>query len=234
VPCGVDTEAFRPGDRAEARARLGLPPKAFIALQLGRMVPRKGIDNVIEAIARLPAGMPAELVVVGGETVEPDEAATPELGRLRRLAEQLGMAAKVRFVGRRERSALRDWYVAADVFVTTPWYEPFGITPLEAMACGVPVIGAAVGGIKHTVRDGVTGYLVPPADAQALADRLLLLARHPEHARALGQAGLRRARASFTWERVTAQLATLYRAVRPAPQARAALHDELAGSGLAS
>lgn len=210
VPCGVDTEAFRPGDRSEARARLGLSPQSFIVLQLGRLVPRKGIDNVIEAIARLPAQVPAELVVVGGETVEPDESATPELGRLRRLAEQLGVAEKVRFVGRRERSALRDWYVAADVFVTTPWYEPFGITPLEAMACGIPVVGAAVGGIAHTVVDGVTGLHVPPRDPAALAAALKRLHDEPLLGVAFGLAGLRRVRNRFTWTIVAEQLAEVY------------------------
>ncbi|MFX6637343.1 glycosyltransferase, partial [Acinetobacter baumannii] len=81
--------------------------------------------------------------------------------------------------GRREREALSDYYCAANVFVTTPWYEPFGITPLEAMACGRPVIGADVGGIRHTVVDGETGYLVPPHDPPALAERLKWLHDDP-------------------------------------------------------
>ncbi|MGI8549258.1 MAG: glycosyltransferase, partial [Dehalococcoidia bacterium] len=68
------------------------------------------------------------------------------------------------FAGRRGRDVLKYYYSAANIFVMTPWYEPFGVTPLEAMACGTPVIGANVGGIKFTVRDGETGYLVPPQD----------------------------------------------------------------------
>ena len=76
------------------------------------------------------------------------------------------------FTGRRPRESLKLYYSAADVFVTTPWYEPFGITPLEAMACGTPVIGSSVGGIKYSVADGETGYLVPPRDPYALADKL--------------------------------------------------------------
>src|SRR5688572_13842353 len=134
LPCGFDPQEFSPLSRERARARLGLPRDEFLVLQLGRLVPRKGIDNVIEALALLPPQLRAHVVVVGGDSPEPDEACTPEIGRLRRLAASLGVAERVRFTGHRQRADLRAWYAAADVFVTTPWYEPFGITPLEAMA----------------------------------------------------------------------------------------------------
>jgi D-inositol-3-phosphate glycosyltransferase len=107
------------------------------------------------------------------------------------------------------------------VFVTTPWYEPFGITPLEAMACGVPVIGAAVGGIKFSVADGVTGFHVPPRDPAALAARIEQLHAQPALARALGRAGIRRVRALFTWDRVAGELAEVYQGVRRPRQAAA-------------
>ena len=217
VPCGVDIQALRPGCRAQARQRLGLPADEFIVLQLGRLVPRKGIDNVVRALAVLRGLDPmvqSRLVVVGGGSREPDEAVTPEIGRLRRLAQSLGVATQVQFAGRRERDELRDWYLAADVFVTTPWYEPFGITPLEAMACGTPVIGSAVGGVRHTVLDGVTGYLVPPRDPVRLATRLRELQRNPQLAAALGRAGVQRVRAQFTWDQVALRLAHEYAAVQ--------------------
>ncbi|MBZ8142019.1 glycosyl transferase family 1 [Rubrivivax gelatinosus] len=230
VPCGVDTAAFRPGDRAAARRRLGLDPHEFIVLQLGRLVPRKGIATVIEAMARLPSALPARLVVVGGDARTPDAVRTPEIARLRALAGQCGVAGRVQFVGRRERHELRDWYVAADVFATTPWYEPFGITPLEAMACATPVIGSAVGGIRHTVLDGRTGFLVPPHDPAALAARIVALHADPALARALGAAGVRRVRSGFTWDFVATELASLYagllkqrrHALQRAPLARSA------------
>jgi D-inositol-3-phosphate glycosyltransferase len=220
VPCGVDVQALFPGTRAEARARLGLPAEGFIVLQLGRLVPRKGIANVVRAMALLPGD--ARLVVVGGDADTPDETATPEIGRLRGIARAAGVADRVTFTGRRARAALRDWYVAADVFVTTPWYEPFGITPLEAMACGTPVIGSAVGGIGYTVQHGRTGFLVPPEDPPALARRLLLLQCQPALAAAMGQAGVQRVRSQFTWQQVAAQLALVYAGVqRPATAAPA-------------
>ncbi len=210
VPCGFDSGEFGPSDRRAARARLGLDPNEFIVLQLGRLVPRKGIDNVIRALALLPRDMPARLLVVGGDSVRPDDVLTPEIGRLRQLAQVLGVDDRVRFTGHRQRHELRHYYAAADVFVTTPWYEPFGITPVEAMACGIPVIGSAVGGIQYSVSHGVTGLLVPPRDPKALARGLAHLRAHPMLARAMGRAGLRRARAMFTWEQVARDLNRVY------------------------
>src|SRR5207248_795288 len=105
---------------------------------------------------------------------------TPEIGRLQALAAEEGVRELVTFVGRRGRETLKYYYSAADIFVTVPWYEPFGITPVEAMACGTPVIGSNVGGIKFTVRDGETGYLIPPNDPVALAERLAYLYEHPK------------------------------------------------------
>jgi glycosyltransferase involved in cell wall biosynthesis len=228
VPCGYDPEEFGAGDRRRARAALGVASDEFVVLQLGRIVPRKGIDNVIRSLAPLVRehGINARLLVVGGEADHPCEVATPEIRRLRLLAESLGIGSRVTFTGRRGRSELRSFYNAADVFVTTPWYEPFGITPLESMACGTPVIGAGVGGIKFSVVDRVTGFLVPPNEPGALADKLALLAGNPALARAMGRAGMHRARSMFTWERVSQQLARIYaevartRAPRPQPTQR--------------
>ena len=223
VPCGFDPGEFAPMDRLAARRELGLDPDEFVVLQLGRLVPRKGIDNVIRAMAHLPRELPSRLLVVGGESDEPDEAITPEIGRLRGVARDVGVEPRVTFTGRRQRPELRRYYCAADAFVTTPWYEPFGITPLEAMACGAPVVGSAVGGIQYTVLHGVTGFLVPPHDPQALAERLAALQANPALAQALGRAGIRRARSMFTWDRVANQLAAALGALQaaevPAPSA---------------
>src|SRR5262249_17430087 len=94
-----------------------------------------------------------------------------------------------------------------------PWYEPFGITPVEAMACGTPVVGSNVGGIKYSVRDGETGYLVPPHDPDKLAERLAHLYRHPKLLSVLSRQALRRANDLFTWEKVAKGLAAVYEEV---------------------
>jgi glycosyltransferase involved in cell wall biosynthesis len=224
VPSGFDAEEFAPVDRARARETLQWPPDRFSILQLGRMVPRKGVDNVIRALAHLrrQSGIDAHLYVVGGNTDHPDARATPEIGRLCGIAQSLGIAEHVSFLGRRDRSALAMHYSAADVFVSTPWYEPFGITPLEAMACAIPVVGAAVGGIKHTVLDGKTGFLVPPKDAPALARRLEELARNPQLRAKMGAAGWARVHRSFTWTKVARRLDAVYRRVSDPTRAREA------------
>jgi D-inositol-3-phosphate glycosyltransferase len=211
VPCGYDPEAFSPMNRALARQKLGLDPKEFIVL-LGALVPSRGIDPVIHALAHLPAGVPARLLVVGGEARDADAQHLPEIARLRRLARDAGVADRLTITGQRRRDELRCHGAAADVFVTTPWCEPLGITPLEAMACGTPVIGSAVGGAPCPVEDGITGFLLPPHDPKALGEKLMQLQANPFLAESMGRAGARRARALFSWAHVANELAQVYRA----------------------
>jgi D-inositol-3-phosphate glycosyltransferase len=215
VPCGFDPEEFPELDRAHARQVLGLHPEEPVILQLGRMVPRKGVDTVIRALGRLErdAEVTARLLIVGGVSREPDPNADPELRRLLAIAEEEGIADRVTFVGRRDRNELVTYYRAADAFVSIPWYEPFGITPVEAMACGLPVIGSDVGGIKYTVRDGETGFLVRARDPDAAADRLARVLRDPALAARMGEAGRRRAYATFTWARVGSAISDVLDAI---------------------
>ena len=217
IPAGVDVDAFRSVPRAEARRRLGLDPDARVVVYVGRMLPRKDVRNVVRAVAALKrrasspgASDPPLLLLVGGETAEPDPIATPEIGELRRLAAELDVADLVRFTGQRQQDELRWYYGAGDVVVTTPWYEPFGLTPLEGMACGRPVVGSAVGGIAFTVEDGVTGFLVPPRDPEALADRLHHLLARPALRDRMGRAARARVEREFTWQTVAARTAALY------------------------
>jgi glycosyltransferase involved in cell wall biosynthesis len=212
IPCGFDPSEFWPIDKARARGALGIGAGGPVLLQLGRMVPRKGVDNVIRGLARLrrDRGIAARLLLVGGESEVPDPATTPEIGRLQGIADAEGVADLVTFVGSRGRDVLRYYYAAADVFITTPWYEPFGITPLEAMACGTPVVGAEVGGIKATVVDGRTGFLVPPNDPAALADRLAMLLADPDLRRDFGRCAVRRANRHYTWGRVAEAVDEMY------------------------
>ncbi|MBB6097397.1 phosphoheptose isomerase [Deinobacterium chartae] len=223
VPCGFDPAEFTPVNRRAARRELGLEEDVPLVLQLGRMVPRKGVDNVIRGFAHYlrNGGQPARLLVVGGNGPTPDPTVTPEIGRLQNVAREEGVQDRVTFTGSRDRDVLRYYFSAADVFVSTPWYEPFGITPLEAMACGTPVIGADVGGIRHTVVDGQTGYLVPPKDPQALARRLGDILGNPERAARLSQAAVARVREHFTWEGVARQVQQAYHEVLEEQRVRA-------------
>ncbi len=211
APCGFSPEEMYPVPKEHARARLGIEGDRPVLLQLGRMVPRKGVEEVIRGVGHLVRTTATEplLLVVGGETREPDPQATPELGRLMEIAREEGIEHLVRFEGQRNRDELRYYYSAADLFLSTPWYEPFGITPLEAMACGTPVLGSRVGGIKFTVMDGVTGRLVEPRDPQAIGHALAGLLARPESLARMSEAALERAR-SFTWAGVALQLDEIY------------------------
>jgi D-inositol-3-phosphate glycosyltransferase len=216
IPCGFEPKQFWPVERRFARRTLCFSADEKIVLHLGRLVPRKGADNVIRAVARLAEreGVNATLMIVGGNSDVPDPAITPEIGRLQTLARSEGIGERVVFTGRRPRELLKLYYSAADAFVTTPWYEPFGITPLEAMACATPVIGSAVGGIKFSVVDNETGFLVPPDAPEVLAARLADLYKNPRLGKRLGRSAARRAKRLFTWDTVADALATVYEGVR--------------------
>jgi D-inositol-3-phosphate glycosyltransferase len=197
VPCGVDVEMFRPVDRKEARRALGLPDKPTV-VYVGRLVPRKGVDTLIEAFALLPRNLDARLVIVGGEPGGSLEATSLSI-----LTESLGISARVSFVGSRPREDLLRYYSAANAAVSVPHYEPFGMTPLEAMACATPIVGSRVGGIKTSVADGKSGYLIPPRDPQALARCLLRLLLDETSRDRMGRAARRRIEEHYTWERVS-------------------------------
>ncbi len=221
IPSAVNTKVFHPVPMAEARQIVGVAQDAFVVAYVGRMVPRKDVRNVVRAMGllvqrwrqsttKLP---PIHLLLVGGETVEPDPVATPEIGVLQQLVAELGITEYVSFVGKRQQDTLYNYYSAGNVDVTTPWYEPFGLTPLEGMACGRPVIGSAVGGITYTIADGETGFLVPPRDPQALANRLYQLLTEPELCTRMRVAARERVEREFTWETVARHTADLYETV---------------------
>ncbi len=188
IPCGVDTDLFVPGDRAEARARLGLD-EGPVLLWVGRVAPIKGLDTLLDAVARLRAnGRPARLLIVGGDA---DEPMSEHEASLRRRIARLDLADSVCFVGPQPQSVLPVYYTAADVTVLPSYYESFGMVALEAMACGSPVIASRVGGLVTTVRDGVTGFLVPDGDVEALAERIGALVADPDLRWRVGREGVR-------------------------------------------
>jgi D-inositol-3-phosphate glycosyltransferase len=215
VPCGFSEEELWPVPKAIAREHLGLDAVERLVVHIGRMVPRKGVDTAIEGFARLVHrhGIAARMLVVGGEADTPDPELTPEIGRLMEIARQEQVADCVTFTGRRSRQTLRYYYSAADVFMTTPWYEPFGITPVEAMACGTPVIGTNVGGLQYTVRHCRTGLLVPPGDSDAVGAALATLYRRPKVLQRMSRAAIERANSLFTWQRVAGEIGDVLESV---------------------
>ncbi len=214
IPCGFSPQEFYPINKSLARKKLGLNEDETILLQLGRMVPRKGVDNVIRALTYLKNKYSKlRLLVVGGEVEEADILSMPEIKRLAAIAGAGQVSGLVKFVGRKNRDMLKYYYSASDIFITTPWYEPFGITPLEAMACGRAVIGANVGGIKYSVEDGKTGLLVPPNDPLLLAQKTAQLIDDGKLLSMMQKNALRRVNKYFTWTIVAGMVHALYQQI---------------------
>jgi len=201
VPCGVDLSLFRPDGPA-------LPRREGVRrlVTIGRLVERKGVGNVIAALAELPD---AELIVAGG----PDASGLDsdrDVRRLRAVAAAAGVEDRVTFTGRFDRERVPAFLRSADAVVCVPWYEPFGIVPLEAMACGTPVVATAVGGMIDSVVDGITGVHVPPREPATLAVALRELLDQPTRAERLGSAGVVRARERYGWDRIAAATHDVY------------------------
>jgi len=224
APCGVDLNLFPGTGEPEGKSR------THRILSVGRLVPRKGVDLVIQALPLLAeAGFDdVELLIVGGSGDALNLEEDPEAQRLRALTKELGVEDKVTMRGQVPRDAMPGIFRSADAVVCAPWYEPFGIVPLEAMACGVPVVAAAVGGLRETVVDQKTGLHVPPQDPEAIADAVGRLLADPALRAEMGRAGYRRARSRYSWDRIAADTEKAYRSVLAAGLPRQA------GEGLES
>ncbi|MBE9464244.1 glycosyltransferase family 4 protein [Dyadobacter subterraneus] len=220
IPCGFSAREFQFLDKQKARKILNLDQDDIILLQLGRIVPRKGVDNVIRALGKLKHIPKIRLLVVGGADEIPDFDNDAEFKRLKKIAREELVLDSVTFTGRKNRDELKYYYCAADFFISTPWYEPFGITPLEAMACGTPVIGANVGGIKYSVKHNHTGFLVPPHDPTALAEAIEKGLSDPVLYQNLCKKALKRVNDMFTWECVAKKADELYQALTYKPAAK--------------
>ncbi len=207
VPCGVDLGLIRPGGPCEPRTS-GMQRVVVVT----RLVERKGVGNVVEAIADVPR---TELVIAGGPPPGPGLRSDPEVERLQALAESVGVADRVRFVGSLPRDGVPPLLRSAVVVACVPWYEPFGIVPLEAAACGVPVIAAAVGGLIDTVVDGTTGVHVPPRSPERIAEALRELLLDPRRRSRLGAAAAQRARRLYGWDRVARMTVRGYESLLP-------------------
>jgi len=211
VPCGFNPTEFYPVGKKVARDFLQLEQDATILLQLGRIVPRKGVDNVIRSLSKLKHLPNIQLLIVGGEDETPDFEKSKELKRLKAIAIEEGVELNVVFTGRKDRNILKYYYSAADIFISTPWYEPFGITPLESMACGTPVIGSNVGGIKYSITHNHTGFLVPPNNPDSLAEKIELMLSDDILYSEMCEKSLQRVNQMFTWKRVAERLEGLYK-----------------------
>lgn len=227
---GVDLDTFSPAAADQAR-----DADAINVLFVGRVSPEKGIHTLIEAFAKVAAAEPrARLQIVGGRaTLRPDFIVTlsadPLVRALERfyggsecddyqtyldaLVRKLNLEDKVRFVGKVAHKELPAWYRAATVVVNPSLSESFGISIVEGMACGIPVVGTKVGGMLETIVDGETGRSVDAERPDLLADALLEVLGSPEKADTMGRHGRQRAVERFSWRARADRLIATYRAI---------------------
>ena len=210
VPPGVDLHRFHPCDQPKSRAQLGIDQDAHVVLFVGRIQPLKAPDVLIRAVAALTDRDPARrarlrLIIIGSPS-GPDSEWSATLAP---LARDLGIGDLVAFRPHSVRADLFRWYCASDVVGVPSYNESFGLVALEAQACGRPVVATDVGGLRHTVRDGLTGRLVPTPDVAAWAgalgavlddegERLRMGARAAAHASA------------FSWDNTAAATLAAY------------------------
>ena len=205
IPCGVDLDHFGPHGTQ-------WPPRSGFrrVVCVSRLVPRKGLADVVEAVAALDG---VELLIAGGPpAVMLDEDAHAH--ELRALAERLGAGDRVHLLGGVDHADVPALMRSADVVCCTPWYEPFGLVALEAMACGVPVIASAVGGLAETVDDGVTGILVPPRRPRSVQAAIAAITAERTK-RGVRRAAVQRA-ARYGWDEIAARTIAALDGLRPA------------------
>jgi len=213
---GIDPADYTPAQRPHDAAtlalldRLGVDPSRPAVLFVGRITRQKGVPVLLRAAASLPPDV--QLVLLAGAADTPELAAevVALVGGLR--AVRTGVVWVQEMLPRPDVARVLG---ASSVFVCPSVYEPLGIVNLEAMACGIPVVASAVGGIPEVVDEGMTGLLVPPDDPAALAEALGRVLADPAAARAMGTAGRRRAVEYFSWSAVAEQTAALYRELAP-------------------
>jgi glycosyltransferase involved in cell wall biosynthesis len=198
---GTDLRRFSPGESRNGAPDATWGPHMIFACR--QLFPRKGIRFLIQAAAQLKPRFPDLKLVLAGDGFE-----RPELVR---LAQELGIAEDVTFLGWVPNSALPPYYRAAAVSVIPSLEEGFGIPAAEAMGCEVPVVASDAGGLPEVVEDGVTGLVVPRGDVPALASAIGSLLEDPERRRRMGIAGRRRAVEYFDWDRTAEQIEQVYR-----------------------
>ncbi len=212
IPNGIDLSSWRMPPRDEARRALGLSPEEFIVLTFGRLHKQKGHTVLLKAAAKTLRELPNARFLIAGYG--------PLQEKLEARARKLKIDGRVQFLGyRRDVELLLS---ASDLFVLPSLWEGMSNAILEAMAAGKPVIATAVDGNVEQVVDGKTGLLTPPADAGAMAEAILRLARDPELAQRMGLTGRLRVEEEFGLERMTQAYLAFYEELLKEPVGTAA------------
>jgi D-inositol-3-phosphate glycosyltransferase len=213
IPPGVDLDLFQPRPRDASRAEIGIAPEERVVLFVGRIDPIKGIDTLIDAADLMLATGAIEpaptFLIVGGDLGADGVPVGPLADVAESIAER-GIAAQFRLVGSQPQDQLPLFYAAADVVAVPSRYESFGLVTVEALACAKPVVASRVGGLRFTIDEGTTGFLVKPQSPPALADALEMVLGD-DTLRAAMSAAARPSVARYDWSNVARQVKHVYR-----------------------
>ncbi len=207
---GASLERFTPpGNKADAWQRSGLPGKYGIGV-FGRIRPAKGTDVFVDAMIRVLPQFPDFTAIITGQALAEHQ---DYLKAMEDKIRSAGLSERIVFLGNLAADEIPRWYQNVAIMVACPRYEPFGITPLEAMASGCAVVASRTGAFEYIVKPGETGALVPTGDADALAGALQALMQDSETIARMGRAGRERVTAEFSIEKEAEGIAQVYRAV---------------------
>ncbi|MFZ2975831.1 MAG: glycosyltransferase [Candidatus Moraniibacteriota bacterium] len=205
ITIGVDTKIFRPIKIERARKMERIENKGKIILYVGRIEWRKGIGTLLYAFREVVKDYPnAKLYIIGGgRSKSARKLEEAECERLKKISQELGIEKRVNFLGPKKQNELYKYYSAADICVVPSYYEPFGIVPLESMACGTPVIASRTGGLQYTVGNKVTGCLFEPKNYIDLAEKINIVLKNGKDFYA-GNC-LKRISDEFQWDEIADQ-----------------------------
>jgi mannosylfructose-phosphate synthase len=208
IPPGVDTKRFKPLEPGQTDLEINVPGKYVFALS--RIDSNKGLDYLIQAFARVPAETGAYLVI-GGGSKNPKGVEIEVVANLNRLVGELGLGDRVIFTGYVPDEMLAPYYRNAELFVLPSKYEPFGMTTLEAMSCGTPVVATRFGGIRDNLKNGVDSLLVDPSNPDELSKAIASILTDEEKASKLAEQGMKTIAERFSWESIAAVTMDFYK-----------------------
>ena len=209
IPPGVDVHTFRPLKPGEMKTKTGLPERYVFCLS--RLDANKGHDLLLNAFNIVRKAIPDVHLVIGGGSPKPQQRELEVLAIMRKLIDNMGIHSRVHIIGYVPDELLVTYYQYALMFVIPSIFEPFGMTALEAMACGKPVIASKFGGIKDVISSGENGLLIDPSNTSEFADAMIKLLNDRQLSKGIGQAGGKTIQRHFSWESIAKRHISFYR-----------------------
>ena len=208
IPPGVNIHIYNPEETAED-TKLNVPDRYVFCIS--RIDANKGHDYLLHAFSIVKEHMDDVHLVIGGGSPKPKQLELEIKATMKQIVAHYGMEDRVDIIGYVPDELMAPYYRQAELFVLPSKFEPFGMTALEAMACGTPVIASNLGGIKENFSSGTDGILVDPSNKEELANAMILLLEDKERAERIGNAGYRTAVDKFSWEAIARRTLEFYR-----------------------